>query len=46
MLPLDLQWLIIFGSITFLIFLYLLLDWVVIDNLLDKRDKKLEEINS
>jgi hypothetical protein len=40
MISLDLQWLIIFGSFAFLVFLYLVFDWVVIDNYLDKRDIK------
>lgn len=37
---LEAQWCIIFSAITLLVFVYLILDWVVIDNYLDKRDIK------
>lgn len=40
MLPLEVQWFIIFSSITLFVFLYLIFDWIVIDYHLDKKDTK------
>jgi hypothetical protein len=39
-LPFEAQWCIIFSIITLLVFFYLLLDWFVIDNYLEKKVRR------